>query len=85
MATMPIYGKNLLPNQKSCDLETLHDHWGIKVYKVYINDDPRLTLTFFKAMSNFLFIVLIPQMSGERLQDLWSSGFHFHGPHPQRH
>ena len=22
-------------------------HWGLKLYKVYINDDPGLTLTYF--------------------------------------
>ena len=46
MAAMPIYGKNLLQNQKSYDLET----W-LKLYKDYINYDPRLTLTFFTARS----------------------------------
>ena len=27
-------------------------HWGLKLYKVYINDDPGLTLTYFTAGSN---------------------------------
>ena len=27
-------------------------HWGLKLYKVYINDDPELTLTYFTARSN---------------------------------
>ena len=27
-------------------------HWGLKLYKVYINDDPGLTLTYFTARSN---------------------------------
>ena len=27
-------------------------HRGLKLYKVYINDDPRLTLTYFTARSN---------------------------------
>ena len=27
-------------------------NWGLKVYKVYINDDPGLTLTYFMARSN---------------------------------
>ena len=26
-------------------------HWGLKHYKVYINDDPGLNLTYFTAMS----------------------------------
>ena len=29
-------------------------HWGLKLYKVYINDDPRLTLTYFTARSNLV-------------------------------
>ena len=28
------------------------DHRGLKVYKVYINDDPVLTLTYFMQRSN---------------------------------
>ena len=47
MAAMPIYGKNLkhllLQNQKAYDLVTWHVASGPKLYKVYINDDPRLT------------------------------------------
>ena len=42
----------LLQNQKSYDLETWH--WGLKLYKVYINDDPGLTLTYFTARSNLV-------------------------------
>ena len=29
-------------------------HWGLKLYKVYINDDPGLTLTYFTAWSNWV-------------------------------
>ena len=29
-------------------------HQGLKVYKVYINDDPGLTLTYFTARSNWV-------------------------------
>ena len=29
-------------------------HWGFKLYKVYINDDPGLTLTYFTARSNWV-------------------------------
>ena len=58
MAAMPIYGKNfknlLLQNQKSYDLETWHVALGLKLYKVYINDDPGLTLTYFTARSNWV-------------------------------
>ena len=28
--------------------------WGLKLYKVYIIDDPGLTLTFFMARSNWV-------------------------------
>ena len=44
----------LLQNQKSYDLETWHVASGIQAYKVYINDDPGLTLTYFTAMSNWV-------------------------------
>ena len=38
------------------------EHYVLKLYKVYINDDPELTLTYFTIMSNlakhdFLLIV----------------------------
>ena len=29
-------------------------HWGLKLYKVYIKDDPGLTLTCFMARSNWV-------------------------------
>ena len=29
-------------------------HWGLKLYKVYINNDPGLTLTYFMARSNLV-------------------------------
>ena len=29
-------------------------YWGLKLYKVYINDDPGLTLTCFTARSNLV-------------------------------
>ena len=28
-------------------------HWGLKLYKVYINDDLGMTLTYFTARSNW--------------------------------
>ena len=55
MATMTIYGKtfkNLLQNQKSYDLETWH--CGLKLYKVHVNDNPGLTLTYVTARSNWV-------------------------------
>ena len=51
---MPIYGKNLLllQNLKSYELELGIKHYVLKLYKVYINDDPALTLIYFTTMSN---------------------------------
>ena len=68
MDAMPIYDKNL---QKSSPTELIYicspmimklgmEHYVLKLYKVYINDDPELTLTQFKTMSNWgnLFLYL---------------------------
>ena len=33
-------------------------HQGLKLYKVYINDDPGLTLTYFSARSNLVAYML---------------------------
>ena len=33
-------------------LKLAMQHQGLKLYKVYINDDPGLTLTYFMARSN---------------------------------
>ena len=58
MAAMLIFGKNL---QKSSPTE-LMEQYVLKLYKVYINDDPELTLTHFKTMSNFakhLFVITV--------------------------
>ena len=48
-------------------------HRGFKHYKVYINDDPGLTLTYFTAMSNwftylFEWVKLFQSFNGENLQ-----------------
>ena len=34
------------------------DRQGLKIFKVYINDDPGFTLTYFSAWSNLVIIVL---------------------------
>ena len=34
-------------------------HWGLKLYKVYINIDPGLTLTYFTARSNLVPYVFV--------------------------
>ena len=55
------------------------EQYVLKLYKVYIKDDTELTLTHFKTLSILvnLFLYLQLQISGERLQDYWSSGFSF--------
>ena len=74
MAAMPIYGESLynliFQIQKSGDLGTLLGASGTQVYKVCINDDHWLTLTYLTAMlklANFCFLCLFfVQISGER-------------------
>ena len=41
-------------DRKSFDLETWHAALGLKLYKVCINGDPGLTLTYFTAWSNWV-------------------------------
>ena len=49
-------------------------HWGLKLYKVYIKDDPGLTLTYFMARSNWVAFtfdwrkLLQSHLIGENLQ-----------------
>ena len=65
MAAMPIYGKTF---QKSSPKEFIivimilklgMEHYVLKLYKVYINDDTELTLTYFTTISNLLKIVFV--------------------------
>ena len=35
------------------------EQYVLKLYKVYINDDPELTLTHFKTMSNLAKLVFV--------------------------
>ena len=64
MAATPIYGKNF---QKSffsrmgnpMILKLGMQHQGLKLYKVYINDDPGLTSTYFMTISNLPKIVFV--------------------------
>ena len=54
------------------------EHYVPRLYRVYTNDDSELTLTYFMTMSNFaelVFVFIVGQISGERLQDHWSSGY----------
>ena len=48
MAAMEIakFKNLLLQNQKACDFETWY--LGMELYKVYINHDPGMTLTFLR-------------------------------------
>ena len=60
MAAMLFYGK---PSKISYKTNTPMimklgmEHYVLKLYKVYINDYPELTLTHFKTMSNFAKLV----------------------------
>ena len=64
MAVMPIYGKNL---QKIFSYRTNSpmvmklgmEHYVLKPYKVYINDDPELTMTHVTTISNFAKLVFV--------------------------
>ena len=56
MAAMAINSKKclknlLLQNQKAYDFEIGVKHLGMELYKVYINHDPGMTLTYFMARS----------------------------------
>ena len=47
MAAMPEYGKNLQNTRNLMILKLGMEHYGLKLYKVYINNGPGLTLTYF--------------------------------------
>ena len=56
IAAMPIYDKtfkNLL-TRSPIILKLGMNHWGLKVYKFYINDAPWLTLTYLTARANWV-------------------------------
>ena len=65
MAATPIYmyGKNLqkpFPAELSPMIMKLGmEHYKLKLYLVYINDDPVLTLTYFKTLSILEKLVLV--------------------------
>ena len=59
VAAMPIYGKKhkkifFSRGRSPMILKRGMSHWGLKLYTVYINDDPGLTLTYFIARSNWV-------------------------------
>ena len=49
MTAMPIYGKSYRTNSPLI-LKPGMEHCVLKLYKVYINDDPELTLTYLTTM-----------------------------------
>ena len=60
MAAMLIYVKNL--QKISYDHETCHGAVCTQLHKVYINDDPELTLTHFKSMSKVSVLTVAPDI-----------------------
>ena len=64
MAAMLIYGKNLKKifsyrTNSPMIMKLCMGQYVLKLYKVYINDDPELTMTYFKTMSNFAKLVFV--------------------------
>ena len=61
MAAMPVYGIFFFRTNSPMIMKLGMEHYVLKLYKVYINDDSELTLTHFMTMSNLakLFFVLI--------------------------
>ena len=62
MAAMPIYGKNLLKSffyriNSPMTMKLCMEYHKLKLYTIYINDDPELTLTYFTAISNLAKLV----------------------------
>ena len=59
MAAVPIYGKNLKKiffsrTKRLMTLKLGMQHQELEYYKVYSNDEPGLTLTYFTARSNLV-------------------------------
>ena len=40
-------------------MKLVMEHWVLKLYNIYINDDPELTLTYFTIMSNLAKLVFV--------------------------
>ena len=40
-------------------MKLVMEHYELKLYTVYINDDPKLTLTYFTTMSNFAKLIFV--------------------------
>ena len=59
MAAMPIYGKNFKKiffsgTKRPMSLKLGMQHRVLKYYRIYLNDDPGLTLTYFTPRSNLV-------------------------------
>ena len=52
MLDMPRYGKNVYGAESNIILKLGMHRLGLEVYKVYINEDPEMTLTYFTPRSN---------------------------------
>ena len=64
---MKTFTNPLLLNQTSYDIDIGMQHQELKVYKIHINDDPWLTLTFCTTMSNYVAYVYMFEL-GKLLQ-----------------
>ena len=61
MVARLIYGKNLQKYYRTnipMIMKLGMEQYALKLYKVYINDDPELTLTHFNTMSNLAKLAL---------------------------
>ena len=52
MLDMPRYGKNVYGAERNIILKLWMHRLGLEGYKVYINEDPGMTLTYFTPRSN---------------------------------
>ena len=64
MAATPFYGKNLSKiffyrTNSPMIMKLGMEHYELKLYTVYINDDPDLTLTDFTTLSNLTKLVFV--------------------------
>ena len=69
MAVMAINSKNLLKSffsrtRRPMILKLGKNHQAIELYKVYINHDPGMTLTFFTARSTYVAM----HLNGEKIE-----------------
>ena len=59
MVDMHIHGKQSPEPNSPMILKLGMQHFGLKLYNVYINDDPGLILTYFTARSIFVTFVFL--------------------------